>query len=257
VFFAIPNGAFSQGEVDNQPKIFFRNEKTWSGSLVSNGWSANYRFAKRVNAYSSLIYDIDFASLHHPKETQSQSPFKVGWGGTYVFGKLNEVFVLRGGAGYQKEIFSKFDQDGISIRYFGSGGISLGLLKPVYYQKVLSFDPTTYEIEIEEHAPFDPDFMQSIYDIYTPEPFLVGMNEISINPGIFARGGLCFEFGSEDRKINALEGGFQLEAFLKKMPILAVEEKKQFFFSLFATYRFGKVLDARRRMQTPVSGSQN
>ncbi len=257
VFFAIPAGVYSQGEIDNQPKVFFRNERSLAGSLVSNGWSVNYRFAKRINSFSSMIYDVDFANLRHPKEIQSQSPYRGGWGRTYVFGKLNEAFVLRGGVGFQKEVFSKLDQGGISIRYFASAGLSLGLLKPVYYIKVLGYDPKTYDIRVEERAPFDPDYMQSIYDIYDKESFFVGMNEISINPGAFTRFGVCFEYGSEDRILNAIEGGLQVDAFLKKMPILAVENNRQLFFSLFASYRFGKVLDARRRIQTPVSGRQN
>ena len=256
-FFALTTGGFAQGVIDDQPKIFFRNERTLSGSLVSNGWAVNFRFAKRLNAFSSLIYDADFASMRHPKEIQSQSPYKGGWGRTFVYGKLNEAFVLRGGVGYQKELFSKLDQGGISIRYFASGGISLGLLKPIYYQKVVGYNPQTYELLIEERSAFDPDYMQSIYDIYDKESFLVGLDEIRINPGTFARAGLCFEYGSEDEIINALEGGIQVEGFLQKMPILAIEDNRRLFFSLFATYRFGKVLDARRRIQSPVSVRQN
>jgi hypothetical protein len=257
VFFTLTASGFAQGEIDNQPKIFFRNERTWSGSLVSNGWAANYRFARRNDAFSSMIFDVDLASIRHPKEIESQSPYKGGWGRTFVFGKLNEVFVLRGGAGYQKEIFSKFDQGGISIRYFGVGGMSLALLKPIYYQKVVGYNPLTYELLIEEKSPFDPDYMQSIYDIYDKESFFIGLDEIKVNPGFFARGGLCFEYSSEDDIINALEGGIQVEAFLNKVPILAIEDNRRVFFSLFATYRFGKVLDARRRIQSPSSGRQN
>jgi len=254
VFFAITTGSFAQGEIDDQPKIFFRNERTWSGSLVSNGWSVNYRFAKRINAFSSYIIDADLASIRHPKEIESYSLYKSGWGRTFVFGKLNEAFVVRGGMGYQKELFEKLDLGGISIRYFAGGGLSLAFLKPIYYLKITKFDSATHYPEVWESSLFDPGYMQDPYYILDKEAFWVGLDETTVLPGIYARGGLCFEFSSEDRVINAIEGGIQIEGFLKKLPIMAIENNKQLFVSLFATYRFGKVVDARRLKQSPVPG---
>ena len=244
MFFAIFTDGYSQGEINNQEKIFYRNERSWSASLNSNGWGFNYRYAKRMNAYSSIIFDGDLANIKHPKEVKSQSPYKGNWGRSYVFGKTHEALALRGGAGYQKEVFSKFDQGGISIRYFASGGLSLAIMKPVWYQKVTGYNPATMEL-IWESSLFDPDYMQSVYDIYDRESFFKGLDESKLVPGTFIRAGLCFEYSSEDRLVHALEGGVQLEGFLKKLPILAIEDNHQLFLTLFVTYRFGKVLDAR------------
>jgi len=244
VFFASYLEGYSQGEIDKQPKIFYRNERSWSGSLNSNGWGVNYRYSKRLSAFSSIVFDGDFAGIRHPKEIKSQSPYKGVWGRSYVFGKTNEVFAIRGGSGFQKELFSKFDQGGISIRLVSGGGFSLALLKPVYYQKVTGFDPRTYELSWEPSL-FDPDFMQSVYDIYDRESFFTGIDESFVIPGFYARAGLSFEYSTEDRSVHAIEGGFQVEGFLKKLPILATDDNRQLFLTLFATYRFGKVIDAR------------
>lgn len=244
VFFAIFAEGYSQGEIDKQAKVFYRNERSWSASLNSNGWGLNYRYAKRLNAYSSIIFDGDFASIRHPKEVKSQSPYKGTWGRTYVFGKTNDAFALRGGAGYQKELFGKFDQGGISVRVFGAGGLSLALLKPVYYQKVTGYNPATDQILYEESL-FDPDYMQSVYDIYDRESFFTHIDKTTLLPGFYARAGFCFEYGSEDRILHALEGGVQIEGFLKKLMILATDDNRQLFLTLFVTYRFGKVIDAR------------
>ena len=244
VFFAIFVDGYSQGEIDKQPKVFYRNERSWSGSLNSNGWGVNYRYNKRINAFSSMIFDADLAVIRHPKEIKSQSPYKGGWGRSYVFGKTNEAFSFRTGAGYQKELFSKFDQGGISIRFFIGGGFSLALLKPVYYEKITGFNPSTMELTWEKSL-FDPDYMQSVYDIYDRESFFTGMNELSVAPGFYARAGMSFEYSSEDRLVHALEGGIQIEGFLKKLLILASEDNRQLFLTLFVSYRFGKVIDAR------------
>lgn len=244
MFFVITADGYSQGQIDSQAKVFFRNERSWSGSLNSNGWGFNYRYSKRINAFKSLIFDVDLASIRHPKEIKSQSPYKGGWGRSYVFGKTNEAYSIRFGTGYQKELFSKFDQGGISVRFFSGGGLSMVVLKPVYYQKITGFNPSTLELSWEKSL-FDPDYMQSVYDIYDRESFFTGIEESKIAPGAYLRAGLSFEYSSEDRIIHALEGGVQLEGFLKELPILASGDNHRLFLTLFVSYRFGKVIDAR------------
>jgi hypothetical protein len=235
----------AQFEIQTEERIFYRNERTFAGTLHSNGWEANFRYASRIDAFSNYLLDIDLGTIQHPKEVQSQSIYIGGWGRSFVFGKLNDAILLRAGAGYQKELYSKFDAGGISIRYFFSGGMSVTALKPIYYLKVTGYNPYTYIVE-RERSPFDPDYMQSVYDIYDREPFYVGLNETRFIPGVYARSGLCFEYSVEDKQVNALEGGVQIEGFLKKLEILATENNRRLFVSLFVSYRFGKVLDARR-----------
>ncbi len=234
----------AQGEIDDEAKIFYRNERTFSGTFSTTGWHAGMQIAKRQNAFRSFIYGGEVGSLQHPKEYKSQSPYEGGWGTGYVFGKKNEVVALRFGGGFQKEIFGKYDKGGISVRYFYSAGLSLALLKPVYYNKVVGYDYQKLKILTKESR-FDPDYMQSIYDIYNKKSFFYGIDEIGLDPGVFARVGLSFEYSIKDRIINALEGGVKVEGFMKKVPIMASDDNQRLFFSLFVTYRFGKVLDAR------------
>ncbi len=241
MFIILPDVS-AQGELEDQPQIFYRNERTVAGSLFSNGYGAEAGFAKRKDAFSSFVYYGGFGVLQHPKEFKSQSPYTGAWGRSYVFGKMNEAIILRAGAGYQKEIFRKYDRGGIAIRYFYSGGLSLALLKPVYYLKIVRFDVETGRI-IPKRSKFDPDYMQSIYDIYDRESFFVGINETKIRPGAFLRAGVSFEFSANELDINALEGGVQLEGFLTELPIMASDDNQQLFFSLFVNYRFGKVID--------------
>ena len=234
----------AQGEIDDEPKIFYRNGRTFSGSLDSNGWDIGMQYGKRINAFKSLLYSGEIGSLRHPKEYKSQSPYSGGWGNGYVFGKTNEAICLRFGTGLQKEIFGKYDKGGIAIRYFVSGGLSLALMKPVYYDKIVGFDYQRLEV-MREPSLFDPDYMQSIYDIWDKKSFFMGIDEISLDPGVFARAGFSFEYSIQDKLINAIEGGVKLEGFLKKVPIMASNDNRRLFFSLFVCYRFGKVLDAR------------
>ncbi len=47
----------------------------------------------------------------------------------------------------------------------------------------------------------------------------------------------------EDKIIHAIEVGAQINAFPKKIPIMASSDNKTIFFSLFVSYRFGMILD--------------
>jgi len=239
-----PGNTMAQGVIDDEAKIFYRNERTFSGNLFSSGWSIGMQYAKRKNAFRSTLFGGDIGILRHPKEYKSQSPYSTGWGTGFVFGKLNEVISLRFGLGLHKEIFGKYDKGGIAIRYFFTSGVSVALMKPVYYAKVVGFDYKRLKV-ITEESLFDPDYMQSIYDIFDKKSFFTGIDEIKANPGVFVRAGLSFEYSIQDRIINALEGGVQVEGFLAKVPIMASDDNQQLFFSLFVSYRFGKVLDAR------------
>lgn len=242
-FFVITSG-FGQGEIADEAQVFYRNERTISGTLYSNGWGADFSKARRKDAFSSYTFNVGFNKINHPKEYKSQSPYTAGWGRSYVFGKLNEVVSLKVGVGYQKEMFRKFDKGGIAVRYFYSGGLSLALLKPIYYLKIDRIDYETGKI-ISNSAQFDPDYMQSIYDIVDSESFFVGIKETTANPGIFIRTGISFEYSSHETTVNALEGGIQLEGFLKEVPIMAGINHQRLLLSLFVTYRFGKIIDQR------------
>jgi hypothetical protein len=233
---------FAQGEIDEQNKIFYRNEISGAFLLNSNGWGLDFRSAKRVDAARKIIYDFDFDILKHPKEYRVSSQYS--YGQTYVLGKQFIPFILRASYGNQQEIFRKFDIGGISIRHFQSFGPSLALLKPIYYQiqysdhvQVQRFDPSVYTIS----APYDP--------IIGRASFFKGFNELYIVPGAFVKMGFSFEYSRQDKVLHAIEVGAFAEGFLKKLPIMATEQNYQFYLTLFVSYRFGKVLDPTVRKE--------
>ena len=88
-FFAV----YAQGELDLQPKVFYRNE--WSVALMfnSNGWGGNYRYGKRINASNKRLFEIDFAYMKHPKEKRTYGYTDSGV--KFVDGKKNLAFNFR------------------------------------------------------------------------------------------------------------------------------------------------------------------
>ena len=227
---------YSQGELDEQQKVFFRNERSFAILLNTDGIGLSYRGAKRIDFRNKHFFEIEAGTLKHPKEYRQPSPYNQGY---YVFGKLNSTFFLRGGVGHQHELFKKTDQGGIAIRYFYSAGAVLAIYKPIYYRVLYPISVNEFEIREEK-------FEVSIalpQDIYSRAPFSKGLNETKVLPGVYAKGGFNFEYSKEDKIIHAVEIGAQINAFPKTIPIMANTANKAIFFSLFVSYRFGVILD--------------
>lgn len=233
---------FPQGEIDEQQKVFFRNERSFGISLNTDGYGISYRSGKRINFLNKRLIEVDFGILKNPKEHRQRHPY--GQGGAFVFGKMNSAFYLRGGYGRQHELFSKEDLGGIAIRYFYSAGPVLGIYKPIYYEVLYpTGSPNEYELRKEK---YDANSIASPIDIYGRAPFTKGLKETKVMPGLYGKFGFNFEYSREDRAIHAIEIGAQANAFPKDIPIMAVIDNKQFFISLFVSYRFGMIIDPLR-----------
>jgi hypothetical protein len=229
--------AYSQGEIDDQPKIMLKNEKTGTAFLTSNGLGIGYRFGKRINARNQTLYDIDFMNVKHLKEIRLTSSSSYYSSRSYVYGKQNNFFELKGNIGKQYEMFRKNDKGGISIRYFYAAGPCLGILKPIYYEIIINIPPQPNYTITEK---FD---ITKAQNINGRASFFKGFKELSFVPGLSAKAGFSFEYGREEAMIHAIDVGMGLDIFPKSIPIMATQTHNFYFLNLTAGYRFGKVID--------------
>jgi len=250
---------FAQGEIDFQPKVFYRNEWSIAAMLNSNGFGFNYRYGQRIDAANKRLFEVDFAYMKDPKEQKSLGRSETG--SKYVDGKKNLAFDFRFGYGKQHELFRKHDLGGIAIRYFYNFGPSLVLLKPIYYNvgesvPVYGFGGALLGYSWEPLPPakkYDSNWYSKNYYIGNRASFFKGFDELQPVPGAFAKFGFNFEFGKEDRIIHALEAGLIAEGFIKKVEIMdftnpdanlkKYAQNRQLFLTLFVSYRFGRIVD--------------
>ncbi|MFC2086836.1 hypothetical protein ACFLSA_01565 [Bacteroidota bacterium] len=227
---------YSQGEISEDRILYFTNEYVIGLTLHSNGYGGSFRYGKRVDFFKKDLYEGEIQIFKHPKEYAQRNinfPNK-----KFVFGKLNSVFALKGGRGFQKEMFSKQDKGGISIKYFYNYGATISFAKPIYY-KVLYPSSNYYTEEIEK-------FDITIHEpelIYSRASFFKGLNEIQVIPGLYGKAGLQFEYSSTSGILNAIEGGIMLDAYLSRIQIMASDKGRLIFPGLFITYRFGRTID--------------
>lgn len=237
---ALSISSYSQGVIDTQEKIFYRNERTFAIFLNSNGLGGNFRFAKRIDGFRKTLYEIELNHLKHPKEikaTISQTNKNV------IYGKLNSVYTLKGAIGFQKEIFQKKDLGSISIRYFTNFGPSIAFQKPVYYEYWNSGEKQSYYDKFSKHSGL----------LVGRAPFTKGFSELSVVPGAYGKFGFTFEYSKLDEVFHALEVGIGFDAYVSSLKIMDTPPQKifyifpddQFFVTLFIGYRFGKVIDTQ------------
>ena len=230
--------AIAQGEILEQPRIFYRNEQSYGVMMNTNGFGAGYRYGKRINARNKTIYSAGFSSIKHPKEFKINNRRYDYRSRSFVFGKKNSFINIQTGWGKQKEMFRKVDRGGISIRRYFTLGPSLGILKPVYYE-IYNYMDDEYTTE-----KFSADIDRS--NIFGRASYFKGIKEIGLVPGATASFGFSFEYSTSDISIHAIEAGLTLDVFPKRIDIMAtsVEKNSYHFLSLFVSYRFGKVIDA-------------
>ncbi len=223
---------FSQGELDTDHKILFRNEKSYALAINSNGFGFGYRYGKRINIHKKFLYEGDFNIVKHNKEKRISNPLTYDIF-NYVYGKTNYAFNLRFAVGRHHEIFKKLDRNSISIRFFYVAGVSAMFLKPIYYNVWNdSTDATSVQLFVE-NTPW--------WFIHGKEPFTYGFKELKIIPGIYAKTGFSFEFSKTDKKVNMIETGISFEAYPQPIKIMETAHNPMFFPTVYLAYRFGKV----------------
>lgn len=218
-------GCFSQGELDNETKEFYRNEKTLALEANSQGWGFGVRYGKRQDGFRKKLYEISFTTVRHPQEIKLS-----GQGGRFVYGKLNNLYSLQAMIGRQKEHYGKFDKGGVAIRSVIAAGISAAIVKPYYY---IVFDKDGKKTSAQYNL--------DNTDIYARAPYFYGIGNTYLSPGICARSAVNFEFGRSDKKIQALELGIAAHAYAQEIRLMATEDSRFWYVNLFIAYRFGKI----------------
>jgi len=227
----------AQNIIDPEKTIFYRNEYTLSAAISSTGYSMDFQYAKQINAKNKHLFKFKTGLLRDDKEYRQKNYIYSG-NRSFVFGKLNSFWSTQFLYGKQKTLFTKKEKQSIAIRIYTGSGISIGYLKPVYYQVIETVSDDMAII-------YSQKFNENIHgpeDIYSRETFFKGLNETTLNPGICAEFGFNFEFSKKDKYISSFDTGLGLELYAQKVNIMANEYQSRFFFSLYLSYRFGKVV---------------
>jgi hypothetical protein len=232
MFAALPLSA----QEDGTPLILQTHER--SGYIMGHtrGMGFGYQQGRIMSIRSTLFWHTEFATLKHAKEyrrTNESFPNTR----TYSYGKLNRVYMLRGGLGMHRNLADKPYWGGVQVKYSLFGGINLSLAEPIYlYILYYNVQEGAFYRNLE---PYDPDKHFADH-IYGRGPLWRGLKEAKIYPGVYMKGSFHFDYGSDGNYVRALEVGGAVDLFPKKIPIMAFTRNNHLHITLFLALHFGE-----------------
>lgn len=234
------NNVFSQdaeleGYDSIADKVLLKKELSGGVTVHILGMGLNFRKGVNKTFFNSRIFEIEVVSMKHPKQIRVIYPYYNAK--SYVYGKLNHVYILRAGYGFKKLLNRKPYWGGVELRVLYMGGLSVAFAKPVY---LYFFDQTLTYVKNEGER-YNPDnYYHSSEYIFGRAPFTDGLGELKVYPGVYAKAGLNFEFGALNSKIRALEAGGVVEYFPIAIPIMAFNPAQNFLVTFYLNFFFGK-----------------
>jgi hypothetical protein len=182
------------------------------------------------------MWEIEFSTYKSSKEVRSINPY-FSDSRSYFYGKLNYLWFFRGGVGQEKILNRKPYWGGVQLSWLYFGGFSLGVTKPVYLY-IIHFNNgfTDYDVREEKYNPQ----IHFIDNIYGRGPFLAGLTQIGLHPGVYVKTGLNFEFGTKNSQINSLEVGAAFDYSPIPVAIMAYNPEQSYFLTLYLSVMFGK-----------------
>ncbi len=212
--------------------------KQFSGGIVLHNLGIGLKFqkGKNITFFKSFLWEVQAVSMKSPKQVRIINPYFSN-AKSYIYGKLNHVYIIRGGVGFNRMLNRKPAWGGVEIRYFYFGGASVGITKPIYLY-VLNFTSSIYDYSIEARQ-YDPE-KHFLDNIYGRAPFSMGLNQMRLYPGLYGKFGFDFEFGEYNSRIKALEVGGIIDVFPIGIPVMAFQDEKNFFLTLYLSFSLGR-----------------
>lgn len=222
------NAIIKQEEEGN---LSFRKQSAFGIELRTNGYGIFYELGKRKSARYTNLYSIELTEIKHKKEEKSGGDF---FSNSFVYGKIYNFYQGKLGFGQQYILGQKGNKNGVAVTVSLQGGLDLGLLKP-YYVDIQDSAKTDRTVSYAT----DPDAYISAVGVYGGSGFTKGFNEIKVKPGVFVKSALRFDFGRYNENLEAMEIGVSAEAFSQKIPLMILNDPKQFFVQMHIAIVFG------------------
>ena len=217
------------------------HEMSFGMRLNTNGWSffTDYGKAKpadmkKADMFYNLVYlQAEFTEKKDPKEQKVATQTLTNKGSSnYIYGKINNFYALKLGAGFRKLIAGKPDPGCVSIHWANTLGFSLGMQKP-YYVVVSGSNAIKY-------SDVDKDDFLNRNVIRGAGGFSKGLGEMVFIPGGHVKSALHFDFSTNRKNVLGVEAGVNAEFYSQPIALMANEKTVTNFIDLFVSFQYGR-----------------
>ena len=225
--------AIAQSKQEEEGVLDYNKQSAFGVQLRTNGYGVFYEMGRMKSPRFSTNYILELSEIKHPKE--EKYPGSSFFGNSFVYGKVNNFYQVKLGFGQQYIFGQKGNKNGVAVIGLYQGGLSVGLVKP-YYIAVQNSSGERVEIKYEQDTTsfLDP------ASIYGGVGFAKGWSEVKVNPGIYAKTALRFDFGRFNESIQALEIGISADLYSKKVEQMAQNKPRQVFYQGHIAFVFGQ-----------------
>lgn len=224
---------FAQRETNaDEIGIVYRKEHSFGPMLHTNGYGLLYRTGVNVTGFKKRMWEFGLYIIKHPKEARTVNPYYEN-ARSFIYGKQYSLTTLAASRMWQHTIYSKGDKGGVEIRWHYTGGLLLGLYKPVYL-RVIDTDAETIVVERYDPA------KHSMIDIMGRAGLFTGFDQLKPRPGVHLATGFSFDFARNDDRVMALEVGAQFDIFAFAPPIMANNPNRPYFLNFYLAFLYGK-----------------
>ncbi|MCL2290917.1 MAG: hypothetical protein FWC34_09500 [Bacteroidetes bacterium] len=200
--------------------------------LNSSGFGLGFQHGKTPNAKDKHLWEIEFLYRISHKAVLGRT---VPEGRIFQYGKLYDLFFLRGGYGYQRILTHKPYYGGVQIRYFFSFGASVCLGLPTYLE-IIKIKNEAFYTEVERYNPDE----HSVSNIYGAARFFDRFNKIAVRPGFYGKAGFNFDFSNNPLTMQVLEVGVAMDMVFPFIQHMAFSRVQPVYFYGYIAYAFGR-----------------
>ena len=209
----------------------------WNLSVCLNtsGFGFGFQQGKTPNYKDKHFWEVEFSYYINHKAVLGRSIYN---GRAFNYGKLYDLFFLRGGYGYQRIITHKPYYGGVQIRYFFSAGATICFGMPTFLE-IIYDDPDGFPYtKIERYDPENT--YHNLNNIYGAAGFFDRFHKIAVRPGFYGKTGLNFDFSKNPLKMQVLEVGVSMDMVFPFIRQMAFNRTKPAYFYAYIAYSFGK-----------------
>ena len=218
--------------MEEEGVITHRKSTVFGVKLTTDGYGGFVEIGRASSVKKALLFQLEISERKHPKEEKLGSIYSQSV--PFVYGKINNFYPVKLGVQQQILLGNKSNKNGVSVTGNVGGGLSLGLLRP-YYIQVNNGNGLNY---IKYNSADSLDFLGG--NIFGGPSLSKGWSEMTIAPGVYGKAALRFDYGVFNDIVSAIEVGMHGEFYSKKIPQMAYNKEKKFFYGAYFSLIFGK-----------------
>lgn len=202
--------------------------------LNSRGFGLQFNYlVPQSNTFSKKII-TQFSSVKDPKEITitnlTLSNPDINNGG-YEFGKINSMYAMRFGMGFEKPLAARPDKNAVGVIYSASAGLNLAVQSPTFIDY---YDPSQVEKQFVTER-YNPEIHQR-QNIIQSRGFFYGLKSAHILPGLFIDQSFVYEFGKYSYLPNRITTGVLIDAHFIRPELLYQNKHPSVFLTFYISF---------------------